>query len=172
MLIALDLTALVPKDLISAYGTGLRMTRLVPMKLKRRGVETRLVVPGEADTTSHSDPALLRAVARSYQWFSELASGKEISTRRIAIREKVDDSFVRKRRLIGLPKTIERVVQDIRSQDFGTETVLLFTDTWRSAELSAEQLADIERFRQRGGVFLPIIVGGPAGPLSPIHLFS
>jgi DNA invertase Pin-like site-specific DNA recombinase len=111
MLLALDLTALVPEELISVLGSGVRMTHLVPMKLKRKGVETRLVIPGEAATTSRSDPALLRAVARSYQWFSELACGKEISTRRIAIREKVDDSFIRRLVPLGLlaPSVIESI---------------------------------------------------------------
>ncbi len=75
MQITLNLRALVPTELISAGGASLRMTRLVPMQMKRRGVETRLVIPGEATAASRSDPALLRALARGYQWFGELASG-------------------------------------------------------------------------------------------------
>jgi len=46
------------------------------MQMKRRGVETRLVLPGVEIVTTQSDPVLLRALARGYQWFSELVSGK------------------------------------------------------------------------------------------------
>ncbi len=63
------------------------MTRLVPMQMKRRGVETRLVIVGEAVAASRTDPALLRALARGYQLFGKLASGRAISTRQIAARE-------------------------------------------------------------------------------------
>src|SRR5208337_836658 len=76
MQITLNLRALFPTEEISDDGAKLKMTRLVPMQMKRRGVETRLVIPGEAVTVSRSDPALLRALARGYQWFAELASGR------------------------------------------------------------------------------------------------
>ena len=33
--------------------------------MRRRGVETRMVIPGEAVTGSRTDPGLLRALARS-----------------------------------------------------------------------------------------------------------
>ena len=71
------------------------MTRLVPLQMRRRGVETRLVLPGEAVAVPRTDPALLRALARGYQWFGELAAGTAVSTRQIAAREGVSDSYVR-----------------------------------------------------------------------------
>ncbi len=78
------------------------MTRVVPMQMKRRGVETGLIIPGEAVTVSRTDPALLRALARSYQWFAELASGKAASTRQIASREDLSQSYVRYTVPLGL----------------------------------------------------------------------
>ena len=84
MQITLNLRALPPNDLVSDGGASLRMTRVVHMQMKRRGVETRLVIPGEAVAVSRSDPALLRALSRGYQWFGELASGKVASTKQIA----------------------------------------------------------------------------------------
>jgi hypothetical protein len=62
------------------------MTRVLRRQMKRRGVETQLVIPGEAFAVSQSDPALLRALSRGYQWFGELASGRALSTQ-IAARE-------------------------------------------------------------------------------------
>ena len=76
MQMTLNLRALLPPDLISGGGSGIPMTRVVHMQMKRRGVEMRLVIPGEAVAVSRSDPAFLRALSRGYQWFSELASGR------------------------------------------------------------------------------------------------
>jgi site-specific DNA recombinase len=95
MQITLNLRALLPTDSISYGGAGLRMTRAVHMQMKRRGVETRLVIPGEAVGASQSDPALLRALSRGYQWFGELASGRAASTKQIAAREGLSHSYVR-----------------------------------------------------------------------------
>jgi DNA invertase Pin-like site-specific DNA recombinase len=111
MQITLNLRALLPAEPISEGGANLRMTRMVPMQMKRRGVETRLVIPGEATTASCSDPALLRALARGYQWFGEVASGEAISTTQIATREGVSDSYVRHLVPLGLlaPAIVESI---------------------------------------------------------------
>ena len=95
MHITLNLRALLPADRFPAGGANLRITRLIPLQMKRRGVETRLVLPGEAVVAPRTDPALLRALARSYQWFGELAAGTAVSTKQIAAREGVSDSYVR-----------------------------------------------------------------------------
>ena len=111
MQITLNLRALLPAEPISEGGANLRMTCMVPMQMKRRGVETRLVIPGEATTGSRSDPALLRALAPAYQWFGELASGEAMSTRQIATREGLSDSYVRHLVPLGLlaPAIVESI---------------------------------------------------------------
>jgi hypothetical protein len=95
MQITLNLRALFPTELVSDGGGSLCMTRVVRMQMKRRGVETRLVIPGEAVAVSRSDPALLRALSRGYQWFRELALGRVASTKQIAAREGLSHSYVR-----------------------------------------------------------------------------
>jgi hypothetical protein len=50
-------------------------------QMNRRGVETRLVIPGERMAVSRSDPTVLRAVSRGYQWFAELALERVRSTK-------------------------------------------------------------------------------------------
>ena len=57
------------------------------------------------------DPSLLKAVARGYRWFSELASGRAASIREIAERERVYDSYVK--RLIPLALLAPEIVQRI-----------------------------------------------------------
>ena len=95
MQVTLNLGAMLRPDQFPRGGATLRMTRLVPMQLRRRGVETRLVIPGEAVTASRTDPTLLRALARGHQWFGDLASGRAVSTKQIADREGLSDSYVR-----------------------------------------------------------------------------
>jgi DNA invertase Pin-like site-specific DNA recombinase len=95
MQITLDLRALLPAARFPTGGSNLRMTRPVPLQMRRRGVETRLVLPGEALETPRTDPALLRALARGHQWFGELAAGTATSTSQIATREGLSDSYVR-----------------------------------------------------------------------------
>ena len=95
MQITLNLRALLSVDRFPTGATDLRMTRLVPLQMRRRGVETRLVLPGEMVTVPRTDPALLRALARGYQWFGELAAGTVSSTTQIAAREGLSNSYVR-----------------------------------------------------------------------------
>ena len=95
MQITLNLRALLPADRFPCGGADLRLARLITLQMKRHGVETRLVLPGEAIAVPRTDPALLRALARGYQWFGELAAGTAVSTRQIAAREGMSDSYVR-----------------------------------------------------------------------------
>jgi hypothetical protein len=64
----------------------LHLFRFVPFKVKRRGVEMRLVING-GDEPRKPDPALLKAFARARRWFEELASGRVRSLVEIARRE-------------------------------------------------------------------------------------
>ena len=123
MQITLNLRALLPTELISDGGASLRMTRVVHMQMKRRGVETRLVIPGEAVAVSRSDPALLRALSRGYQWFGELASGRAASTRQIAAREGLSHSYVRHVVPLGLlaPKVMEAICAGQQSVTISAE---------------------------------------------------
>jgi hypothetical protein len=58
-----------------SYGKVLHLVRFVPLKVKRRGVEMRLIING-GDEPRKPDPALLKAFARARGWFEELASGR------------------------------------------------------------------------------------------------
>jgi hypothetical protein len=92
----------------------MKITRPVPMRLKRRGVEMRLVIEGESAQMRPTDLALLKAVARGHRWFKDLASGAAADTLEIANRENVLDNYVR--RLIPLaflsPTLVEAICSD------------------------------------------------------------
>jgi site-specific DNA recombinase len=123
MQITLNLGSMLRPDQFPHGGANLRMTHSVPMQLRRRGVETRLVIPGEAVTASRTDPALLRALVRGYQWFGELASGRAASTKQIADRESLSDSYVRHVIPLGLlaPAIVESICAGRQSVSLSAE---------------------------------------------------
>jgi site-specific DNA recombinase len=63
------------------------------LKVKRRGVEMRLIING-GDEPRKPDPALLKAFARARGWFEELASGRVRSLVEIARREGLPKRYV------------------------------------------------------------------------------
>jgi site-specific DNA recombinase len=71
----------------------LHLFRFVPLKVKRRGVEMRLIING-GDEPRRPDPALLKAFARAREWFEELASGRVRSLVEIARHEGLAKRYV------------------------------------------------------------------------------
>jgi hypothetical protein len=82
---------------------------------KRRGVETKLVLPGLAQQNHNSkcDPALIKAMARGSVWFEELATGRARSLQELARREGITRRYIR--RLVNLaflsPQLVEAILQ-------------------------------------------------------------
>src|SRR5208282_5879404 len=66
--------------------------RHVPLQVRRRGIEMRLVVGGGPDPKI--DSAILKAVARANQWLTELLSGRSRSLVEIGKREGVGKRYV------------------------------------------------------------------------------
>jgi site-specific DNA recombinase len=89
---------------------SLPLSRLVPMQMKRRGVEMRIVLEGDS-TPNSVDLPLLKAVARARRWADELVSGKVRSVGELARREGLDGRSVR--RLIPLGFLAPRIVEAI-----------------------------------------------------------
>jgi len=69
------------------------LVRFVPLKVKRRGVEMRLIING-GNEPRKPDPALLKAFIRARGWFEELASGRVRSLVEIARREGLAKRYV------------------------------------------------------------------------------
>lgn len=68
----------------------------VPMEIRRRGVETRLVLSGEGANAAPSsiDPALAKVVARARAWFLCLAEGRVSSLEELGRREGLSDRYL------------------------------------------------------------------------------
>ena len=89
----------------------LSIKRHVPMQMRRRGVELRLVISSGARASCKTDQSLLRAVARAHCWFNDLVSGRCRSMVEIAKRNGVGKQYVS--RLIRMaflaPEMVERI---------------------------------------------------------------
>ncbi len=93
LLLTVSLAALLQPEAIVTDVEALTITRAIPMQLKRRGCEMRLVVDG-AGPLPKVDPALIKALARARAWFDELASGAMPSLAAIARREGITDRYI------------------------------------------------------------------------------
>lgn len=68
------------------------ITRRMPMKIRRRGVEMRLVIESDGPMPAKkADPALLKSVAQARAWFHDLVSGRAANIGVIAAREGISD---------------------------------------------------------------------------------
>ena len=67
---------------------------VVPVKLRRRGVETRLVIAGTNHNQVQPDKQLCQLVANARYWYDQLASGTAKSIRELSKRDGVAESEV------------------------------------------------------------------------------
>jgi DNA invertase Pin-like site-specific DNA recombinase len=66
----------------------------VPFTFRRRGVGTKLIIPGERQKDDSIDHQLCRLIARARVWFDGLVSGEVSSIRALAKRENIHESDV------------------------------------------------------------------------------
>jgi hypothetical protein len=109
--------------------------------MKRRGVETRIIIAAGDDLPRKVDPPLLKAVARSRAWFEELASGRVRSLADLARRENISTRYVERlsRLAFAAPRIVEAVCQGRQPAELNAETLLNRIDLpleW-SAQLNA-----------------------------------
>ena len=108
----------------------LHLFRFVPSKVKRRGVEMRLIING-GNEPSKPDPALLKAFARARGWFEELATGRVRSLVEIARREGLPKRYVT--RLTKLAFVSPAFVEAIATGEVSSETNLQMLMDGRAA---------------------------------------
>ena len=65
-----------------------------PLQVKRRGIETKLIIANERSRTHSPDPILIRLIAQAHCWFEELKTGRSRSNRDLAQRHRVDPGDV------------------------------------------------------------------------------
>jgi site-specific DNA recombinase len=104
---------LLPREMGSRAPTDhLSLKKLLPMQVKRRGVEMRMVLEGDS-TPSRVDLPLLKAVARARKWSQDLIAGRVQSVGEIAKRDGVAPRYVRELIPLGFltPRTVEAIVE-------------------------------------------------------------
>ena len=118
--VSLNLPLLTTNGHGGAHPSHLDLTRFVPMRMKRRGVELRLVLESDS-VTSRVDLPLLKAVSRARRWSDELISGRVRSVDEIARREGLDRRSVRRLIPLGFlsPRVVEVIVEGHQPPDMG-----------------------------------------------------
>jgi DNA invertase Pin-like site-specific DNA recombinase len=104
----------------------LNLPRFVPLKMRRRGVETRIIIAAGSDLPRKVDPALLKAVARARAWFEELASGRVHSLADIGRRENITRRYVERlsRLAFTAPGIVEAIGRGQQPAELSAETLL------------------------------------------------
>ena len=116
---------LVPAEPSDVTGpASLVLTRVVPMQMKRRCVEMRIVLEGESNPVPVDLP-LLKAVARAKRWANELVSGKVRSVSDLARREGMDGRSVRRLIPLGFlsPRIVEAIAEGRQPVDLTLEAL-------------------------------------------------
>jgi site-specific DNA recombinase len=113
----------------ASAGTHLSLTRQIPLRVRRRGVEMRLVIGGSSDSSRKLDPTLLKVTARGYRWFNDLVSGRSASMEEIGTREGVTRRYVS--RLIRLAFLAPTIVESIAEGRQPPELTAQFLSTGR-----------------------------------------
>ena len=104
---------------VSHEPTGSTIELTAAVDFKRRGAETKLVLPGLAqqNQASRCDPALIKAIARGRAWFEELATGRARSLQDLANRDGITRRYIR--RLVDLaflsPQLVDAILQGRQS---------------------------------------------------------
>jgi hypothetical protein len=104
----------------------LSLSRFVPLKMKRRGVETRIIIAAGNEPPRKVDSALLKALARARVWFDELASGRVRSLAEIARNEGIGKRYVEhlSRLAFVTPAIVEAICQRQQLAELSVETLL------------------------------------------------
>jgi hypothetical protein len=91
----------------------LSIMRQIPLRVRRRGIEMRLVIGGGSGSAPRIDSTILKATARARRWFDDLVSGRAASMVEIGRREGVGKRYVsRMIRLAFLaPSIVKRIAE-------------------------------------------------------------
>lgn len=112
------------KGLVGNLDAVVRHT--VPLQVKRRGVEMRLLLADGGSEVAARDPALVKAVSRATRWFEELASGRAGSFKEVARAEGVSDRYVSHLMPLAFlaPDIVEAILAGRQPVDLTTEKMV------------------------------------------------
>ena len=84
----------------------------IPVQIRRRGVEAKLVIPGAQGRARVPDPGLIAVIAEAQHWIEELAKGNARSVRDLARRHGRDAGEVSRTLPLAFmaPEIVEAIV--------------------------------------------------------------
>ena len=100
------------------------IVRDIPMKMKRRGVEMRLIVGGAIQ--AKVDQKLLNTIVRAHKWFNDLVSGRVRNMAEIALQEGIDKSYVSRVMALAFlaPDITESIIAGRQPADLSAEKLI------------------------------------------------
>jgi DNA invertase Pin-like site-specific DNA recombinase len=122
----LRLTLRLPLPTATHREANILVTHDLPLQIRRRGVEKRLLIGGAAAPRVRIDPALLKAVARAHCWLDDLLSGRVASMAAIGEREGVSKRYVSRVIRLGLlaPKIVEMIAEGAQAPELTAQSLL------------------------------------------------
>ena len=102
---------------------ALTLEQFVPLIMKKRGVELKLVIQNEPSANSKVDMVLLKTIARAHWWFDQFVSGEVKSLTAIATREGLNYRFVGKiiRLAFLAPEIVEAIAEARQPPELSAE---------------------------------------------------
>jgi site-specific DNA recombinase len=121
---------ILPADGPERPPTDPTLTRETPLRIKRRGVEMRLIIECQDPAPSQVDPILLKEIARAQRCFKALVTGHARSLAELARREGVTDSYVSTRLPLAFlaPDIIEAIVNGTQPADLTAKKLITRVD--------------------------------------------
>jgi site-specific DNA recombinase len=92
--VILSVAALLPAPAAAPARHEAVLTRDVRLRIKRRGVEMRLVIEAASAAPAKPDPVLVKEIRRAHRCFQALVSGQIRSVAELALVEGVSDRYL------------------------------------------------------------------------------
>ena len=95
----------------------------LPLRLKRRGVEAKLVVGGDAEPVSNPDTALIALIAKAHRWCDRMTDGSTASITDLAVRENEDRNEISRSLPLAFlaPDIVETILKGSQPVDMTVE---------------------------------------------------
>ena len=95
----------------------------LPLRLKRRGVEAKMVVGGDADPVSNPDTALIVLIAKAHRWCDRMTDGSIPSITELAVRENEDRNEISRYLPLAFlaPDIVEKILKGTQPVDLTME---------------------------------------------------
>ena len=102
---------------------AIQLSRQIPLRVRRRGIEMRLVIGAGSGSAPRIDSTILKATARAHRWYDDLVSGRAASMVEIGQREGVGKRYIsRMIRLAFLaPAIVERIAEGRQPPELTTQ---------------------------------------------------